>query len=100
MACWTVATAASRAARRWSSSMSPVVNELLGHRASNDACFDSFVEREADRLPAAIPVVQGPVVHVHPDDRVGLAAVEAACETHRIIERILSVVEAVGDAFA
>src|SRR5688572_23703971 len=100
MACWTVATAANRAARRWSSSMSSVVNELHRHRASDDACFDSFVEKEADRLPPAIAVVERPVVHVHPDERVGLAPVEAASEAHRMIERILAVVESVRDAFA
>src|SRR5688572_22088043 len=99
MACWTVATAANRAARRWSSSMSSVVNEFHRHRASNDACFDSFVEKEADRLPPAIPVVESPVVHVHPDESVGLTAVETASEAHRMVQRVLPVVESVRNAF-
>src|SRR5258705_748730 len=100
MACCTVATAAKRAARRSSSSMSSVVNELHRHGARYDPRFHSFVEEEPDCCPPPIAIVERPVVHVHPDEGVGLAPIEAARVTHGVIQRALSVVQAIGDALA
>src|SRR3979411_1920776 len=100
MACCTVATAAKRAARRWSSSISSVVNELHRHRSRNHSRFHSLVEEETDSPPARLAVIERPVVDIHPDERVRLAAIETAGETHRVIQRILPMVETVCDALA
>src|ERR1700694_131894 len=100
MACCTVATAAKRAARRWSSSISSVVNGLHRHRSRNHSRFDPFIEEEADSTATALAVVERPVVDVHPDKSVRLAAVEAARETHRVVQRVLPMVETVRDALA
>src|SRR5450759_5194338 len=100
MACCTVATAANRAARRSSSAMSSVVNELHRHRTCYHAGPDAFVEEEPDCRSAALAVIERPVVHVHPDERVGLAPIETARIAHRVVESILAVFEAVRNALA
>src|ERR1700736_3713927 len=100
MACCTVATAAKRAARRWSSSISSVVNELHRHRSRNHSRFDPFIQEEADSTTTALAVVERPVVDIHPDEGVCLAAIEAARETHCVIQRVLPVVETVCDALS
>src|ERR1700730_13950998 len=98
MACCTVATADNRAARRSSSATSSVVNELHRHRARYHARPDAFVEEEPDCRPASFAVVERPVIHVHPDERIGLAPVEATCKAHRMVQSILAVIEAIRDA--
>src|ERR1700675_3694904 len=98
MACCTVATAANRAARRSSSATSSVVNELHRHRTCYHARPDAFVEEEPDRCPTAFAVVERPVIHVHPDERIGLSPVEATRKTHRMVQSVLAVIEAVRDA--
>src|SRR5437868_3720584 len=100
MACWTLATAANRAARLSSSATSSVVNELHRHRTCDHARPDAFLEEETDRFPATISVVQSPVIDVHANERVRLAAVEPTREPHRVIEGILSVIETVRNALA
>src|SRR3982751_3744988 len=100
MACCTVATAANRAARRSSSATSSVVNELHRHGAGNDARLHAFVEEQADGRATALAVVEGPVIDVHADESVCLAAIEAAGEPHGVVERALSMIESVRDALA
>src|SRR3954470_22803217 len=100
MACCTVATAAKRAARRCSSSISSVVNELHRNRPSYHARFHSFVEKEANCSATFITVVERPVIHVHADERISLAAIESPRKSHRVIEGILAMIETVRDAFA
>src|SRR5437763_836529 len=100
MACCTVATAAKRAARRWSSSISSVVNELHRNRSSYHACFHSFVEKEANGSATFIAVVERPVIYVHANEGVSLTAVESAGKPHRVVESILPVIETVRNAFA
>src|SRR3982074_3505381 len=97
MACCTVATAANLAARRSSSATSSVVNELHRHRTRYHAGPDAFLEEEPDCRPAALAVVECPVVHVHPDERVSLAPIEAARKAHRMIQPPFGVIEAVSD---
>ena len=60
-------------------------------RAIDDAGFDASLEQQSARLPSPLAVVERPVVHVHPDEGVGLGPVEAAGVLHRMIERRLSV---------
>src|SRR4051812_32624171 len=64
----------------------------------NHTALDPFVEEEADRFPAALAVVERPVVDVHSDKGVGLAAIETAGKAHRMIERALSVIKSVSNA--
>src|SRR5512132_1945053 len=45
-------------------------------------------------------MVERRVVHVHPDESVGIASVETARKTHRMIECALPVTEAVRDALS
>src|SRR6266849_4176938 len=98
MACCTVATAANRAARRSSSATSSVVNELHRHRTRYHAGPDAFLEEEPDCRPAALAVIERPVIHVHPDERVSLASVEATRKAHRMVQSAVAVIEAVRDA--
>src|SRR3954471_21254131 len=100
MACCTVATAANRAARRSSSATSSVVNELHRYGARNDPRLHAFIEEQADGGAAALAVVEGPVIDVHADESVCLAAIEPAREPHGVVERALSMIESVGDALA
>src|ERR1700682_49572 len=100
MACCTVATAAKRAARRWSSSISSVVNELHRNRSRYDSGFDPFVQEEANRTTTPLAVIERPVIDVHTDKGVRFAAIQAARETHRVIQRELAMVKTVRDARA
>src|SRR5688572_9140729 len=100
IACCTVATAAKRAARRWSSATSSVVNELHRDGTGDDSAFHTLVQKEADGGASALAVIERPIVDVHADEGVGLSAIETAREAHRVVERVLPVVEAVGDARA
>src|SRR6202049_1423385 len=98
MACCTVATAANRAARRSSSATSSVVNELHRHRTRYYAGSDAFVEEEPDCRPAAITVIERPVIHVHPDERIGLTPVESTRKAHCMVQCVLAMIEAIRDA--
>src|SRR6267143_1033772 len=100
MACCTVATAAKRAARRWSSSISSVVNELHRNRSRYHSGFDPFVQEEANSTTTALAVIKRPVIDVHTDKGVGFAAIQAARETHRVIQRVLAMVKTIRDARA
>jgi hypothetical protein len=60
----------------------------------------SFIEKESDRLAPLITVIQGPVIHVHTDELVGLAAIEPAREPHGVVKRVLAMLEAKSDAVA
>src|SRR3954469_10281259 len=100
MACCTVATAANRAARRSSSAINSVVNELHRHRPGYDTRLDAFVEEKANGTAAALAVIERPVVDIHSYESVGFVAVEAPGVPHRVIQRVLAVVEAVGNALA
>src|SRR5712671_7846716 len=100
MACCTVATAANRAARRSSSATSSVVNELHRHRPRDHTRADALVEEEPYRGASALAVIECPVVHVHSDERVGFAAIEPTCVSHRVIEGALPVIEPVCNALA
>src|SRR5688500_6600680 len=100
IACCTVATAAKRAARRWSSATSSVVNELHRHGTGDDSAFHTFVQKEANGSATALAVVERPFVDVHADESVRLPTVEPARKSHCMVQRILAVVEAVGDARA
>src|SRR5437588_86300 len=100
MACWTLATAANRAARLSSSATSSVVNELHRHRACDYARLDAFLEEKSNGLTSTLAVVERPVVDVHADECVSLLAIEVARVAHCVVERVLAVVEAVGDALA
>src|ERR1700682_5389815 len=100
MACCTVATAAKRAARRWSSSICSVVNELHRNRSRYHSGFDPFVQEEANSTTTPLAVIERPVIDVHTNKRVRLAAIESARETHRVVQRILAMVETVRDARA
>src|SRR5258706_13228182 len=98
MACCTVATAANLAARRSSSATSSVVNELHRHRTRYHAGPDAFLQEEPDRCPAALAIVECPVIHVHPDERIRLASVEATRKPHRLAPRVLAAIGPVTDA--
>src|ERR1700682_4452782 len=100
MACCTVATAAKRAARRWSSSISSVVNELHRNRSRYHSGFDPFVQEEANSTTTPLPIIERPVVDVHSNKGVCLAAIEPACEAHRVVKRVLPMVKTVRDARA
>src|SRR6266566_9449923 len=100
MACCTVATAANRAARRSSSATSSVVNELHRHRTRYHARSDAFVEEEANGFSSTLTVIERPIVHVHSDECVSLAAVQPARVAHRVIERVLAVIETISNALA
>src|SRR3954471_10855658 len=100
MACCTVATAAKRAARRSSSPISSVVNELHRHRACDDARLDAFVEEKANGTSTALTIVERPIVDIHSHEGIGFSAVQAPRESHRVIECILAVVETIRDALA
>lgn len=47
-------------------------HELHGDRASDDAFFDASLEKLLDGKPAAVAVVERPIVHVHGNEGVGL----------------------------
>src|SRR6267143_2667397 len=100
MACCTVATAAKRAARRWSSSISSVVNELPRNRSRDHSGFDPFVQEEVNSTTTLLAVVERPVIDVHTDKGVGFAAIQAARDTHCVVQRVFPMVEAIGDARA
>src|ERR1700738_164262 len=98
MACCTVATAAKRAARRWSSSISSVVNELHRNRSRYHSGFDPFVEEEANSTTTPLAVMERPIVDVHADEGVRFATIQAAPEPHRVIQLVLARVKPVRDA--
>src|SRR5688500_2800277 len=100
IACCTVATAAKRAARRWSSATSSDVNALPRDGTGDDSAFHTLVQKESDGSASALAVIERPIVDVHADEGVGLSAIETTREAHRVVERVLPVVEAVGDARA
>ena len=62
--------------------------------------LDAALEEESDGLAAALAVVERPVVDVHPDEGVGLRAVEAAGVLHRVVERTDAVLQSIRDAVA
>src|SRR6476469_5814575 len=76
------------------------VHELDRHGRLHQAGLDAALEEEAYGLAAALAVVEGPVVDVHADERVGLGAVEAARVLHCVVERSHTVLQSVCDAVA
>src|SRR6266568_9218532 len=100
MACCTVATAAKRAARRSSSATSSVVNELHRHRTRYHARLDAFIEEKANGRASAVAVVKRPVIDIHADELIGFAAIEPTRVTHRVVERVLAVIQTISDALA
>src|SRR6476661_5993806 len=73
-------------------------NELKLDRLRNDPRLVAAVEQHGDRLAATFPEVDGPLVDVHADERVGLAAIEVAAVLQGVVEGFLPVGEAVLDA--
>src|SRR5262245_20901221 len=77
-----------------------VVNELHGNVAIDDPGCNAALEELADGRAAAIAVVECPVVDVHPDERVGLRAIEATRITHRVVECVRPMLQSIRDAGA
>src|SRR5688572_23253198 len=70
-------------------------HELHLHRARDHAFVDAPREQSAHCLTTSWAVIERPVVHVHPDEFIGLAAIEAARVLHRMIERLPAMLEPV-----
>ena len=73
------------------------MNSTFTGAGTSFAC-PGLVEEQPDRLPPAVAVVERQVVHVHADEPVGLRLVEPAAELHRVLERLVAMVERVRDA--
>ena len=63
----------------------PSIDKFHGYRLLDDAGLYAALEKETHRLTSALAVVERPVVHVHPDERIGLRAVETSCVLHRVV---------------
>src|SRR3990170_7667206 len=98
IACWTVATAAKRAARRCSSVTSSVVNELHRHWTRDHTASHAFIQEQPNGGAPARAVVERPVIDVHPDERIRFAAVQPAGKAHGMIERFGAVIQSVRNA--
>ena len=73
------------------------VREHHVHRR-NQALFRRLAQQPQHGRPSALAVVEREVVDVHPDERIGLLAIQAAAVLHRVRDGVGSVVEAVRDA--
>src|SRR5579871_2335790 len=71
------------------------LDEFHRRRRRNDARPVPFRQQALDRLPAARPVVQGPVVDVHADEAVRQGFVHVAGVPEGVIERRAAVVQGV-----
>ena len=52
-------------------SITPGVHEVHLHSLGNDSGFVPAVQQFLHRLAASRPVIHGPLVHVHADERIG-----------------------------
>src|SRR3990172_12684697 len=73
-------------------------DEFQFDRLGDDAGLVGAVEQRADRLAAAFAKIERPVVHVHADELVGLAAGEGAAVLQRVLPRLGTVLQTVLDA--
>src|SRR5688572_15549052 len=73
-------------------------NELHGDRPRYDPRANSPLQKPSYSLTPLVAVIQRPVVHVHPNELVGFAAIQAARVLHRVVQGILAMVEAIRDA--
>ncbi len=80
------------------SSSASAVGELDGNRMWNDSRLDSAAQELLNRFPAAVSVVQRPVIYIHPDKGVGIVPLESPGIAHGVVKRICTVGETVGDA--
>src|SRR3954464_4418198 len=74
------------------------VHELHVHTLRNEARIVAAIEEKAHGLPAALAVIEGPVIHVHSHEGVGSAPLQTPCVLHRVIESALSMLQAIRDA--
>src|SRR5919204_1043041 len=65
----------------------------------NDAGGHTAREELPDGASPGFAVVERPVVHVHADERIRLRPIQAARVLHGMVERGLSVLESIRDAF-
>ena len=79
-------------------SSSTSVGKLDDDRLWNDSRLDTATKELPDRFPPAHTVIERPVIDVHPDEGVGIAALESSGVAHGMVERIRSVLESVSDA--
>ena len=64
-----------------------LIDKFDGYWLLDQTGPDATFEEEANGLPAALAVIERPVVDVHADEGVGLGAIEAASVLHRVVER-------------
>src|SRR5688572_5974684 len=72
--------------------------KLQRHRFRNQALLERFRHQAFDCGPAAVTVAECQIVHVHADELVGLLAIESSPELLRVLDRVLPVLQCVGDA--
>src|SRR5712672_3556361 len=73
-------------------------DELQFRPLRNQAALEGLTEKAPDRFTALVAVIEGPVIHVHPDEFVRQVAAHIACELQRMLHRFSAVIEAVTDA--
>src|SRR5688572_24460149 len=62
------------------------IDELHGDWLRDDSGAHSVIEQSAHCGPSALPIIPGPVVHIHADEGVSLGSVQPSGVLHRVIE--------------
>ena len=67
-----------------------LVEKFDRNGAGNNAALYPSLEKKANSLPAAVAVVEGPVIDIHAHEGVSLGSFEATSILHRVIKRPFS----------
>src|SRR5579862_3548312 len=72
-----------------------VFDELDSHGLWYETGGHAAGEKLANCVPAAVTVIERPIVHIHADESVGFCAVQASGELHRVVQRLNAMLQSI-----